>query len=794
MGAWRGTPAVQRLRVLCGLAGQGVKVGVCAVSRASGPGPFLASSSKCGSSGPKLAQQFPHPAECLIRFPSLAYSVRMPAAVPRSMTENHPDFEQETEHLKDTVAAMIRQIELWEDRDRNVGADLETSVIMADEAGEHAAMLSPHVHAPYFGSLKVRVGGREQTLYVGKHGFLDVKGPHSVVSWDSEVGSLFYTQELSWTPKRGGKGTIRRRRQLDVEAKTLRRITDLYDDEQGGDTGGREEVLLRRLNEGSTAGMRDVVETLQPEQNGAMRWPAGTPVIIQGAAGSGKTTIGFHRLAWMTNAERGPHRARPEACMVLMPNKVLAAYASRILPELGIERASVTTPEAWATGLLGLEKLEVTDRTLSLLLTDRDNTRRALAWRKAKLLGDARMLDVVRTHLWNRFNAALRGQSVQETVELPGRDLQALTFTEADLFGLLRDVFAADPLDGYRAGFRRALDAEALARLNVPDDQEAGVRRQLSTTFTTLLGRVFASTTPVTEARRLLGSEAALRASGLLSDREVQLLMTDPLSGIPTPRRAHADAIELPVMLAMQAFTGGIGRLDGRTLEPFDHVVLDEAQDYSPLLYSLLGRATREGHITALGDLNQGMHGYKGPNNWEAVQAVLPGAKVLTLSRTYRSTRQITGLGARIASTYNRAADVQGVDRDGAEVQRYVGGNEPELLARAVRDAQAAGHTNIAIVTRRGIDAERLSEQLVNYDTDAQPITTQEHRFKGGLVILPVNLAKGLEFSAAIVASADAQTYDESTEYERRLLYVSASRALHWLALVSPGELHPLIA
>ena len=70
---------------------------------------------------------------------------------------------------------------------------------------------------------------------------------------------------------------------------------------------------------------------------------------------------------------------------------------------------TVTTPESWITGLLGLEKLEVTDRTLTLLLTDTDNARRALAWRKAKLLGDARMLDVVRTHLWNKFNAAIAG-------------------------------------------------------------------------------------------------------------------------------------------------------------------------------------------------------------------------------------------------------------------------------------------------------------------------------------------------------------------------------------------------
>ncbi|GAA5441026.1 HelD family protein [Deinococcus caeni] len=721
----------------------------------------------------------------------------MPVA--ESRPETHPDFELESEHLSQTVAAMIRQIEFWEDRDRQMGADLETSIILGDQAEEFAAMLSPHVHQPFFGSLKVRVAGREQTLYVGKHGFRDVKGPYSVVSWDSEVGSLFYSDALGWTPRRGSAGVIKRRRQLDVHSKKLLRVTDLYDDEHGGDTGGREEVLLRRLQEDSTAGMRDVVETLQPEQNAAMRAPAGTPVIIQGAAGSGKTTIGFHRLTWMTNPDRGAHRARPEACMVLMPNRVLAAYAARILPELGIERVVVTTPEAWATGLLGLEKLEVTDRTLSLLLTDRDNTRRALAWRRAKLLGDARMLDVVRTHLWGKFNAGLAGQSIRESIEVRGREPVTLHFTETELAAMLRDVFAADPLAGYRAGMRRAIETEALSRLNVPEGEEAGVLRQLSAPLTTFLGRVFASTTPITEARRLLGSADALAASGLLTDREIQLLLTDPLSGIPTPRRANADVTELPVMLAVQAFTGGIGRLDGRTLEPFDHVVLDEAQDYSPLLYALLGRATRPGHITALGDLNQGMHGYKGPSSWEAVQAQLPGAQVLTLGRTYRSTRQITELGARIAATYNRAAAVQGVDRDGAEVQRYTAPadaphGELPLIAQAVRDAQAAGHRNIAIVTRRGVDADRLAEALREFDTDAQPITTQEHRFRGGLVILPVNLAKGLEFSAAIVASANAQTYDESTEYERRLLYVSASRALHWLGLVSAGELHPLIA
>ncbi|ADV66053.1 HelD family protein [Deinococcus maricopensis] len=706
----------------------------------------------------------------------------------------HPDHPQEAAHLQGTIQAMLERINAWEDRDRNVGADLETSVTMADVAEEHAAVLSPHVHAPYFGSLRVRVGGKTHTLYIGKHAFRDLKGPHSVTSWESDVGSLFYSEALRWTPKRGPEGTILRRRQLDVRDKTLRAVVDLYDVDAGGDTGGREEVLLRRLAEGSTTGMRDVVETLQPEQNDAMRAPAGTHTLIQGAAGSGKTTIGFHRLAWMSHPDRGVHMARPEACMVLMPNAVLASYAARVLPGLQLEGVTVTTPETWAVGFLGLEKLEITDRTLTLLLTDRDNTRRAAAWRKAKLLGDLRMLQVVRQHLHGKFRAGLAGADLRLNVEVRRAPL-TLTLDHATLSGLLEDVLARDPLEGYRHAYRAALEAEVLARANASDAEEAGVLRQVAQDLTRLLGRVFGNVLPVSEARRLLTDEAALRAAadGILKDRMIDVLLSDPLTAVPRPRRANADVTELPLMLAVQALMGGLGRVVGRTLEPYDHLVLDEAQDYSPLLYTLLGRATRPGHLTALGDLNQGLHGYKGPSQWADVQAALGGGTQLTLTRTYRSTRQITALAAQVAATYNRAGAVVGVDRDGPEVLRLTGGGVPHLAAQAVKAMQAAGHTNIALVTRRTADADALVPQLQAHDVDSQPITNEQARYRGGVVILPVNLAKGLEFDGCVVVGADADNYDPDTEYENRLLYVSASRGLHMLALVAQRDLHPLL-
>ncbi|GGR37548.1 UvrD-helicase domain-containing protein [Deinococcus ruber] len=527
----------------------------------------------------------------------------------------------EQQHLSGTIISMLQQIDAWEDRSRNVGADLETSLTLADTAEEHAALLSVHVHEPYFGSLKVRIGGREQTLYVGKIAHRDLKGPYSITSWESEVGSLFYSHALDWTTPRGLKGTIQRRRQLDVWKKTLHGLTDLYDASTGGDTGARETVLLQRLSEASRSGMRDVVETLQPEQNDIMRAPAGTAVCIQGAAGSGKTTIGFHRLAWLAHSERGPHQARPSHTLVLMPNQVLAHYASRVLPSLNLQGVVVTTPETWALGFLGLEKMEVTDRTLTLLLQDRDNTRRRAAWRRAKALGDLRMFAVVRSHLHTRLQTNLERLTYQGSVEVQrsGRSKAiTLALSNSQLQKLLTTVLERDPLEEYRPAFRAALEAELLTQARVTHDEEAVVLRQLNVEVSRLIGRVFAGMLPVTEARRLLQDETALRgaAQAHLPETMIQHLLSDPLASVAKPRRSFADVTELPLMLTVAALLDGLGKRNGHALEPYDHILLDEAQDFAPLLYALLRRAARPGHLTALGDLNQGLHGYKGPNAW----------------------------------------------------------------------------------------------------------------------------------------------------------------------------------
>ncbi|WP_244940421.1 HelD family protein [Deinococcus ficus] len=705
----------------------------------------------------------------------------------------HPDHAAEATHLEGTVKAMLRQIEAWEDRDRNAGADLETSLTLADTAEELAAVLSPHVHAPYFGRMQVNIGGRTQALYIGKHAFQDLKGPHHVVSWESDVGGLFYQTRTEWTTPTRLRGTVLHKRQLDVRDKTLLRVSDLYDARAGGETGAREQVLIERLGEASTTGMRDVVQTLQPEQNDAVRLDAGRNCVIQGAAGSGKTTIGFHRLAWMAHPERRQHQADAAHCMVLMPNEILADYSRKVLPGLGLDAVTVTTPERWALGFLGVEKMTLEDRTLHLLLTDRDTTRRKQAWLRAKALGSARIEEVLRRHLRDRLQGNARATHLEQRSEYLGRTVTYRIDPPA-LALLIAQTVQVDSRLGYRHELTRQLHAHFAAQSGA-DAGDAAAQATWQDLLGRVLRQVFLGLQPVTETRRLLADPQRLQAIGadLLTRHQLHALTLDPLAGVPRARTASIDVVELPAILTCYALLSGIGRREGRALHEYAHVVLDEGQDYSPLMYRMMARATRPGHISVLGDLNQGLHGYKGPNDWREVEQVLGGAQVATLTRTYRSTREITAVAAQIAQTYNRSGSpVVGVDRSGEAVRRSEGLGL-QGLAGEVRSLLAAGHRNIALVTRNVLEADRLSPALRLHDVDAQPITTEQCRYRGGVVVLPVHYAKGLEFDACVAVNADNDHYDPAVEYERRLLYVTVSRGLHALSLHAPGALHDLL-
>ncbi|PYE53785.1 DNA helicase-2/ATP-dependent DNA helicase PcrA [Deinococcus yavapaiensis KR-236] len=779
----------------------------------------------------------------------------VPKVSAKSLGHDHPDFARETTHLKGTVETMARRILKLEDIDHlDLGADDDTGFVQKLDGEAEAAELSLQLRQPYFGRMVVKIGGRVTVLSLAKYPFYDPGGQYSTTDWRSPVGQLFYNDAVTWKAGKA-QGEVLLKRATDIRDRQLQGIADLYLKPGAEDLAGlavpigasreeaaakaaaaaaalsgkgREDVLMARLSEAASGGMRDIVSTIQPEQDALIRAAGRAPLVVQGPAGSGKTSVAFHRAAYLAFKDRELHeRIDPRASLVLMPNRVLADFASKVLSPLGLDGLPIVTPEAWMLDQLGQSgEVAVVDRTLNLLLGDADRKEKQTAWLRAKAMGDAKMLDVVRRALEARFRERLerlqfktdlvleddKGKAKTVTVELTPRMLDAV-LTSA----LERSASGEATVDGLRRTFERDL-VTRLMKAAKRDDAEArlAIERQLERELAALSSRVFSIDTPLNEARRLLTRPDVLRdaAKGLLDPARVRALCSaDPLlkvhvstaamkaGGATAGRRmGWVDVLELPVALCVKAVTSGLGRKLARGQDRYDHVLVDEAQDLSPLQYRLLREVTRSGALSLFGDASQGIHGYRGVSNWDQALAAMGGEVGSTrfLRRTYRSTRQIADLSANVAAAYAKGESYlpEAVPRDGANVRRVPcpPGESLELVtARAVKDVQALGFANVAVIRRRAGGCVEFARALVDEDVDATAIHDETGRYRGGVVVVPVHLAKGLEFDAAVVVGADESGYARDVEYDLRLLYVAVTRGQHALALVHQGVVHPLL-
>ncbi|AFZ68536.1 DNA/RNA helicase, superfamily I [Deinococcus peraridilitoris DSM 19664] len=692
---------------------------------------------------------------------------------------------------------MVRRILELEDGLADVGADEDTAFVQRLDNEAEAQQLSVHVDAPYFGAMVVRAGGKTSKLYLGRYPYYDKAGRYTVSDWRSPVGQLFYTQDTRWK-----KGEVHLKRQLDIKKRELVRVTDLYAREGVNEVSAREDVLLQRLGEGATGGMRDIVSTIQPEQDALIRHPGHRPLVIQGPAGSGKTSLLFHRIAFLAFDGRQEGALDPRNTLVLVPNRVLAGYARRVLPDLRIEGVQVVTPEDWMAEQLRLN-VEVTDKTLTLLLGTAERELKRRAWLRAKALGDARMLDVLRAGIVRRYRESLGSERFESSVTVNFEEY-TVGLDGPALSEILDDIAPRSLLSGLREAFVRRLVERGwqdLEALGVSDGAYRAAKSQLEYDAAKLMGRAFRAASPITEVRRLLREpgELAAAARGILSEARVKALLTpDPAAYLPSARTGSVDTLELPLMLAVKAITEGFGRKSASGARPYDHILVDEGQDLSPLLYRLLSDAAQAGSITVAGDINQGIHGYRAISFWtEALEQLRtsPDDQVHHLQRTYRSTRQIVGLASQVARSFARdeALEAVAVPRDGQQVSVLIRGSGADRAAAAVQDALKSGFANVGVILRHGRHAEALARALGERDVHAQVIDTQHKVYGGGVVVMPANLTKGLEFDAAIVVGADESSYPGDVEYETRLLYVAVTRGMHALWLIPDGELHPLL-
>lgn len=792
---------------------------------------------------------------------------------------NHPEFPLEVEQLETTLTALDNKIKRIEQRGFSGGDAHATNALIEAMEKEYARLQRARAK-PYFGRIDLREENKAaRAYYIGTHGF-EHDGTQ-VIDWRAPLARVFYTGKpgrVSFDAP-DGKMTARLllKRLFEIQAQKLLNVTDEFDERRAPVSARRvvvtdpDQFLKRVIESKQDAEMREIVATIQREQDAIIRAEANQALFVQGVAGSGKTSVALHRLAYLLypGVQSG---IDPKRCIIFGPNRFFLGYIANVLPSLGIEHIQQTTLADWVRAEMGLEEWHLTDTALDAILTNRPRaeklehyfrsrwknilamgallkryveTRRVVNFPEAGLAFDdlgplrvearitreqlqefhaafaalplarhrARFIERVTQYLANEYEEAVRRRA--QELAAPGEEwlLRAQNLrTQADQLLQLANEASNEENDGLKESravenLRRGAEGlRALASLYqkrgepiinqaasqreraLEQPTRRGVVERLARRVPRAVEEMWAELDLPNDYYALLANDAQLQEFGRGIFKPEQLAQ---LHQPATPAAQEMDFSDLAALHALHVLNHGVD------VPPFDHIVIDEAQDVSPLQFQNLQMYSRNGSLTILGDLAQSIYAHRGIADWSEARRAFPQFKTSTreLIKSYRSTYEIIRFAnvmlQAISKDKARAPIAEPLKRHGAPPTRHRlkrATDLPRELCAVFEQAQTEGYRNIAVIAKTTEHAERVAQGLRALDEiEFHLVTSPDFRYAGGIVVTPVHLAKGMEFEAGLVVDVDNQTYSE-TEFDGRLLYVALTRALHALHLFWSGE------
>ncbi|TXK85453.1 3'-5' exonuclease [Paenibacillus sp. N3.4] len=703
-------------------------------------------------------------------------------------TKTQSAYQEELARLEQTNAEIDKQLERLRGTPVYYGPDLtEQALEVIREQGRNN--LAKAVDEAYFGRLDFHETGTaaKAPLYIGKSGVEDERtGQLLVIDWRAPVASLFYsfTGGLDTaaydSPDGIIEGLVYLKRNLVVRKQILQRVVDTYDRTEDSLAVG-DEFLLYRLGENKDNKLRDIVSTIQAEQDKIIRASKNTALIIQGVAGSGKTTVALHRLAFLLYQYR--EQIRAERMVIFAPNSMFLDYISGVLPELGVGHIQQNTFTDWA--------LDVLDQQVKLVDP-------ALALQTWFALGSKR--PPIDDHAPGRFKGSIRFKQYLDTCLTQFESTYVPTTDFIPWEGIklpiatIREWFFVENKHYPLVKRRERVIARIKRWMEIQLDKiwEQSRKKELKKKAAQRL-RTYLTGWPEHSAfsyYKLLFTDQQLPNG--LSGETNQIPESIVTASLKLFKKKEVQLEDLAPLLYIHIRLHGIP-----SDHLFDHVVIDEAQDFSPFQVAVLDAYTRNRSFTILGDLSQGIHAYQGITDWHEFSSLFKEEETgyFELDRSYRSTMEIIQFANQVLQ--------RGVEKPLLAVPVFRSGNKVRiiqtdmkgrlpLLKQAIATLQQGSSSTIAIVARTEKQAQDLHDVMTESGLVTNLITSKQRTYRGGISVLPIYLTKGLEFDAVILMDVTSGHY-EATFMDAKLLYVGCTRALHELWLLAPGELSPLV-
>lgn len=667
---------------------------------------------------------------------------------------------------------------------------------------------------PYFARIDFKEAKRDkETYYIGKVGIENsTEGEEKVIDWRAPIADLYYSGTYGDCYYIAPIGVINGKLQL--KRKFLLRNGELKDafDE------GINEIILKNKQDGqslideflkvnleeSVAGkLKEVVATIQKEQNDIIRAEKNSAIFIQGSAGSGKTTVALHRLAFLLY--KYTETLKPKEVLVLAPNKLFLDYIGDVLPELGVTGIVQRTFEEIAKEILGVKcKIYTKEQKLSHILESNEEIKYIVNASKVKnSMTFKEIMDRYLTLITN-LDADIESITVDNYILFDRKEIRRLFLKDMSSFSINRR----------KKEIRRYLGNKLQGKINEVKDKidftyEYSINKIKKTLEDSPERR--AKLVELYEERDLKKKELGKKAENAFKsffeawivedtsslyykafkDQELFNIISDGI--IPAKLKDYMlneiilneenniiDEDDLIPMLYLKLKIEDVPKA-----YDFSHIVIDEAQDYSLFCFEVIKLLCSKGSYTIVGDVSQGIYNYRGIDSLEgALKEVFKGkGRYIPLTLSYRSTVEIIDFAnVVLRKQLNYIEPAKPVLRHGEKphIVKYDSYVDFSKNVDAIYNKmQKEGRKSIAIVGKTYEDCRKLKEQLKKHSSVTwNLIKDKEKVLNTQNVIVPSYMTKGLEFDCTIIYDVSSSVYNDS-EGDKKLLYVALTRALH---------------
>ncbi|MDT2566036.1 HelD family protein [Enterococcus avium] len=598
---------------------------------------------------------------------------------------------------------------------------LEQQQVAETVSGKQLIRLEKQKNNPYFTRVDFVYDGEQtaEKIYIGSFSFSTKEERLLIYDWRAPIASIFYDYDLGeahfQTPAGTASGDIQRKRQIKFKDGTIDYVVEF-------DTTVFDEVLQNELRQQKGGQMSTIISTIQKEQNKVIRDNRSKDMIIQGVAGSGKTSIALHRIAFLLYHFR--NRITSDQVMILSPNRIFSRFIAQVLPELGEEPVTEWTIDQFGQTLSDIADVPSRFQEIELLYLEKDP----------------------------QLNERVRYLSSKKCV--------------ADLKGYLRKIEAFSPQSILIGDYE--YNAEFILRR-----YKAYEKKSIFQRFQLIAEDIFENlrTRPFQPKRKPTKKQLVNRLKKMFNKTNSHQLYRDFLTEQGFEMKKAVSYSDLFPIIYIRLFLEGMDEFS-----KIHYLIIDEVQDYTPIQFEVFKKMFTC-PVLLIGDFTQSLTTIN-EMHLPDVQNYYPNAQSIFLTKSYRSTYEIITCAKEIIDDHM----IEPVLRHGMKPKKWVVSSQEEEISsilELVEQLRKQDLATIALITKTLVRAYEWRGLLENQGLACEVLTDESTSLQENLSICPLVQSKGLEFDAVIVVDADEATYPGLLG--RQQLFVAATRAMHAL-------------